>query len=50
VAAVLGRKKLRPADYRAAAALVTRMALGACGLGDRQPAQAAIGETLDSNT
>ena len=36
VAAVLGRKRLRPADYRAAAALVTRMALGACGLGDRR--------------
>jgi len=31
-AALLGRRKLRPADYRAARALVTLMVLSACGL------------------
>ena len=31
-AALLGRRKLQPADYRAANSLVTRMVLSACGL------------------
>jgi TetR/AcrR family transcriptional regulator len=33
VAAVLGRRRLGPHDYRAAAALVTRLILGGAGLG-----------------
>jgi len=32
VRAVLGRDRLQPADYRAGAALITRMALAACGI------------------
>lgn len=32
VRAVLGRKRLQPADYRAGAELITRMALAACGI------------------
>ena len=32
VRAVLGRERLQPADYRAGAALITRMALAACGI------------------
>lgn len=37
VRAVLKRRRIRPADYRAAAALITRMALGACGLSRPSP-------------
>jgi TetR/AcrR family transcriptional regulator len=33
IAALLGRPRLRPADFRAARILVTRMVLGTCGLG-----------------
>jgi TetR/AcrR family transcriptional regulator len=32
VEAVLGRRRLRPEDYRAAAALITRLVLGGCGI------------------
>lgn len=32
IRAVLGRERIRPADYEEAARLITRMVLGACGL------------------
>jgi TetR/AcrR family transcriptional regulator len=35
VAAVLGRRRIAPADYRDAAALVTRLILRGCGLPER---------------
>jgi TetR/AcrR family transcriptional regulator len=37
VRAVLKRRRIHPADYRAAAQLITRMALGACGLQGPSP-------------
>ena len=32
VQAVLGRRRLRPRDYRAATDLITRLVLGGCGI------------------
>jgi TetR/AcrR family transcriptional regulator len=32
IRAVLGRDRIRPADYENAARLITRMVLGACGI------------------
>ena len=37
VRAVLGRERIRPADYQEATRLITRMVLGACGLAHTRP-------------